>query len=53
MNLNYHYWFFKKAVSNKFCDAVIKLGLEKKPMLGTVGTEEENNFFIIINFKVS
>ena len=41
MNLNYHYWFFKKAVSDKFCDAVIKRGLEKKPMLGTVGTEED------------
>ena len=41
MNLNYHYWFFKKAVSNKFCDAVIKLGLEKKPMLGTIGAEED------------
>ena len=37
MNLNYHYWFFKKAVSDKFCDAVIKRGLEKKPILGTIG----------------
>ena len=41
MNLNYHYWFFKKALSHRFCDAVIKRGLEKKPKLGTVGRGDD------------
>jgi len=39
MSLNHHYWFFKKVLSNKFCDSIIKHALEKKLILGTVGND--------------
>tara|TARA_R110000824_G_scaffold25843_1_gene89655 strand:- start:4482 stop:5075 length:594 start_codon:yes stop_codon:yes gene_type:complete len=44
MTLSCHYWFFKKALSSRFCDAVIKRGLEKKPKLGTIGGKGVKDF---------
>ena len=35
MNLKYYYWYFEKALSDKFCDDLIKIGksLQKKKAL--------------------
>ena len=36
MILNHKYFYFKKALTDKFCDDVIKYGLEHKTKKATV-----------------
>ena len=37
MNLKNYYWFFEKALSDKFCDDVIKYANNKKEELALTG----------------
>jgi PKHD-type hydroxylase len=37
MNLSNHYWYFKSALTPKFCDDVIKHGLNSKETLARTG----------------
>ena len=40
MNLSNYYWYFKSALTSKFCDDVIKYGLQHQENLAlTVGFE--------------
>jgi PKHD-type hydroxylase len=39
MILNNYFWFFKSALSNKFCDNIIKTGLKKNTEIATTGKE--------------
>ena len=41
MNLSNYYWHFESALTPKFCDEVIKYGLERTSKLGTVGNYKE------------
>ena len=43
MNLSNHFWYFKAALTPRFCDEVIKYALEKKDtmLLPEVMAEEE------------
>lgn len=43
MLLNEYYWFFKKALSNKICDKIIKIGLKKPKNIATVGINKDEN----------
>jgi PKHD-type hydroxylase len=40
MKLNYTYWYFQKALSEKFCDDVISFAKEKQTKLAMVGDYE-------------
>jgi PKHD-type hydroxylase len=61
MFLNYHYWFFKKALSNKLCDDIVKSGLKQKSDKAlTLGYEnkklnkkEKNSLLKLRNSEVS
>ena len=37
MNLFNHYWYFKSALTSKFCDEVIKYGLQHQENLAITG----------------
>jgi PKHD-type hydroxylase len=37
MNLSNHYWYFKSALTSKFCDEVIKYGLQHQEDLAITG----------------
>jgi PKHD-type hydroxylase len=37
MNLKYHYWYFKSALSNQQCDDIINVALKQKEDLGLIG----------------
>ena len=41
MNLSNHYWYFKSALTPKFCDDVIKYGLNNKETLARTGGYED------------
>tara|TARA_R110000803_G_scaffold156164_2_gene220712 strand:+ start:1012 stop:1647 length:636 start_codon:yes stop_codon:yes gene_type:complete len=41
MNLSNYYWHFKSALTPKFCDDVIKYGLERTSKLATIGNYKE------------
>lgn len=36
MQLRNNFWFFEKALSEKFCDKIIKLGIKNNPSLGVI-----------------
>jgi len=38
MNLNYHYWYFKGALTPKFCDDLIKYGNQQRELLAVTGS---------------
>ncbi len=38
MNLNYYYWYFKSALTPRFCDEVIKYGLSHQDKLARTGS---------------
>jgi len=40
MNLKYYYWYFPKALSEDFCNKIIKEGFKKKQELGFVVNEK-------------
>ena len=37
MNLSNYYWYFKSALTPKFCDDVIKFALSSKETMGVIG----------------
>ncbi len=37
MNLNNYYWFFRSALSSKFCDRIIKRALKEKDEVALIG----------------
>ena len=37
MNLFNYFWYFKSALTPRFCDEVIKYGLEKKEVMARTG----------------
>ena len=37
MNLSNYYWYFKSALSPKFCDDLIKYSLQQKDSLARTG----------------
>jgi len=39
MNLSNYYWYFKSALTHKFCDEIIKYGLQHKEDLAITGTQ--------------
>ena len=41
MNLSNYYWYFKSALTPKFCDDVIKHGLNKKETMALTGGYED------------
>ena len=41
MNLSNHYWYFKSVLTPKFCDDVIKYGLNNKETLARTGGYED------------
>ncbi len=43
MNLNNYYWFFKSALTLKFCDEVLKYGKLHQEQIGTVGGLDKEN----------
>ena len=43
MNLNNYYWFFKSALTSKFCDEVLKYGKLHQEQIGTVGGLDKEN----------
>jgi len=43
MNLDCYYWYFKSALSHKFCDEIIKFALQQKDQLGVTGPFENKN----------
>jgi hypothetical protein len=45
MNLSNYYWFFKSALTPKFCDEVISYGLKHKEGLGITGGFSKNRNF--------
>ena len=42
MNLYNSYYYFKSALSHRFCDEVIKHALQKKETLGLTGEYQDN-----------
>jgi PKHD-type hydroxylase len=42
MNISNHYWYFKSALTPKFCDDVIKHGLQHQESLALTGGFERN-----------
>lgn len=40
MHLNDHYWYFVSALSNQFCDSVIKLAKGKQKEIATIGGQQ-------------
>jgi hypothetical protein len=43
MNLRNYYWYFKSALSKKFCDELIKYGNSKKDNIGLIGNLKEKD----------
>ena len=43
MNLRYHYWYFKSALTPKFCDEVITHAYKQKEEIGKTGTFDKKN----------
>jgi len=43
MNLNNYYWFFKSALTSKFCDEILKYGKLHQEQIGTVGGLDKEN----------
>jgi len=41
MNLSNYYWYFKSALTPKFCDDVIKHGLNNKETIARTGGYED------------
>ena len=39
MNLKYDYWFFKKALSDKFVDDLVKIGKQRISKTAITGRE--------------
>ena len=37
MNISNYYWYFKSALTPRFCDDVIKYGLQKKDAIARTG----------------
>jgi PKHD-type hydroxylase len=49
MNLHYQYWFFKGALSKRFCDLVLQKGIssnKEKAYTGNLGDKVKNNQLI-------
>jgi PKHD-type hydroxylase len=44
MNLKYKYWYFQKALSDKFCDEVVAYGNQQREEIGFVGNINNSNF---------
>jgi len=42
MDLQYNYWFFKNALSKKFCEELIKYGNSKKDAIAGVGIHKNH-----------
>jgi hypothetical protein len=42
MDLQYNYWFFKNALSKKFCEELIKYGNSKKDATAGVGIHKNH-----------
>jgi PKHD-type hydroxylase len=42
MPLNNYYWYFVSALSNQFCDSVIKFANQKQKLIATTGQENKN-----------
>ena len=45
MNISNYYWYFKSALTPKFCDDVIKYALSKKETMAKTGGFEEESVF--------
>jgi len=43
MNLSSYYWYFKSALTPKFCDDVISYALQQKEVLGRTGGYDKEN----------
>ena len=43
MNLSSYYWYFKSALTPKFCDDVISYALQQKEVLGRTGGYNKEN----------
>ena len=42
MNLKYHYWFWKNALSPRLCDQIIDYGLRHKKEKAVTGGQGQN-----------
>ena len=42
MNLSHYYWYFKSALTPRFCDEVIKYALSKKETMAITGNYNRN-----------
>mgnify|MGYP003137461193 CR=1 FL=1 len=43
MNLENYYWFFRRALSDRFCDEIVKFGEEQKELTATTGGYADPN----------
>ena len=54
MNLSNHFWYFKSALTPRFCDEVIKYALVKKDTMAiTGGYGRERNFYSFTQYRSS
>lgn len=44
MHLKYKYWYFQKALSDKFCNEVVAYGNQQREEIGFVGNINKSNF---------
>ena len=43
MNISNYYWYFKNALTPKFCDDVIKYATTQKEVMGRTGGYDNKN----------
>ena len=43
MNISNYYWYFKSALTPRFCDDVIRYALQKKEVMARTGGFGEKN----------
>ena len=43
MNLQYYFWFFKKAVPDHICDDMVRYGLQRRQVMATTGGYNDVN----------
>jgi PKHD-type hydroxylase len=51
MNLTNHFWFFKKALSPRLCDDIIRYGLSKKEEIGIAGDVTRDDEEKVLNMQ--
>ena len=53
MNISNYYWYFKSALTPKFCDEVIKYANQQKEVMARTGGygDRKLNTILVINYE--